>query len=137
MERCTFSPRRGDINREWFIVDAEGQTLGRIATQIASILRGKTKPMFAPHIDVGDFVIVVNAEKIKVTGRKAQQKVYRHHTGFIGGLTERPFYEMIVDNPEEIIELAVRRMLPKTKLGRHMFDKLKVYRGPNHPHSAQ
>ncbi len=127
----------GHENAQWQLVDASGQVLGRLATKIAMMLMGKHKPTFTPHVDAGDFVVVINAEKITVTGKKAQTKVYRHHTGFIGNLKERPYREMIVEKPEEIIELAVRRMLPKTKLGRHIFTKLKVYRGPNHPHGAQ
>lgn len=127
----------GHENAQWHLVDASGKVLGRLATKIAMMLMGKNKPTFTPHVDAGDFVVVINAEKITVTGKKAQTKVYRHHTGFIGNLKERPYREMIVEKPEEIIELAVRRMLPKTKLGRHIFTKLKVYRGPNHPHGAQ
>jgi large subunit ribosomal protein L13 len=135
--KTTYLAKPGHDLARWHVVDATDKVLGRLATRLAMILMGKHRPTYTPHVDTGDFVVVINAEKIKVTGRKAESKVYRHHTGFIGGLTERPFKEMIVEKPEEIIELAVRRMLPKTKLGRRMFDKLKVYRGPNHPHTAQ
>jgi large subunit ribosomal protein L13 len=127
----------GHAGAKWVLVDAEGLVLGRLATRVATILMGKHKPTYTPHADAGDFVVVVNAEKVRVTGRKAEQKVYRHHTGFIGNLKARPFYEMIETHPEEIIELAVRRMLPKSKLGKAMFTKLKVFRGPTHTHGAQ
>jgi large subunit ribosomal protein L13 len=137
VERRTFSPRRGDINREWFIVDAEGQTLGRIATQIASILRGKNKPMFAPHIDVGDFVIVVNAEKIKVTGKKETDKFYYSHSNYPGGLKKLSVRDVRQSHPERLLESAVRGMLPRNVIGTEQLKKLKVYAGPDHPHMAQ
>ncbi len=127
----------GHVGAKWVLVDVQGEILGRIATRIATMLMGKHKPTYTPHTDTGDFVVVINAEKVAVTGRKAQQKVYRHHTGFIGSLKTRPYYEMIETHPEEIIELAVRRMLPKSKLGKQMFTKLKVFRGPAHTHAAQ
>ena len=125
------------MKRDWFIVDAEGKTLGRLASVIASTLRGKNKPTFAPHMDMGDFVIVVNAEKIHVTGRKRTDKMYRWHSGYIGGLREVPFEKMVKSHPERVIEWAVQGMLPKNRLGRAMAKKLKVYRGAEHPHEAQ
>jgi large subunit ribosomal protein L13 len=123
--------------RNWLVVDATGQTLGRLATQIADALRGKRKPEYTPHCDVGDFVIVVNAEKITVTGRKREQKRYYRHSGYPGGLRSRTFEQMIERRPEEIIRLAVKGMLPRTRLGRAQLRKLKVYAGPDHPHAAQ
>jgi large subunit ribosomal protein L13 len=135
--KTTVMAKVGHADSTWHVVDASDRVLGRLATKVASLLMGKTKPTFTPHVDAGDFVIVVNAEKVAVTGRKADQKVYRHHTGYIGGLVERPYKDMIEQHPEEIIELAVRRMLPKSRLGRKMFSKLKVYRGADHPHAAQ
>ena len=123
--------------RNWLVVDAEGQTLGRLATQIADALRGKRKPAFTPHIDVGDFVIVVNAERISVTGNKRQEKRYYRHSGYPGGLRSRTLEEMLDRRPEEVIRLAVKGMLPRTRLGRAQLRKLKVYAGPDHPHAAQ
>jgi large subunit ribosomal protein L13 len=123
--------------RNWLVVDASGQTLGRLATQIANALRGKRKPDFTPHCDVGDFVIVVNAEKIAVTGRKREEKLYHRHSGYPGGLRTRTLNDMLERRPEEVIRLAVRGMLPRTKLGRAQLRKLKVYAGPDHPHAAQ
>ncbi len=123
--------------RKWVVVDASGQVVGRVASQIASILRGKTKPDFTPHVDCGDFVVVVNAEKIVFTGRKLEQKIYYHHTGFPGGVVETPAGELLASKPERVIENAVKRMLPKTPLGRKQFSKLKVYVGANHPPQAQ
>ena len=123
--------------RDWLVVDATGKTLGRLATQIADRLRGKHKPDFTPHCDVGDFVIVVNAEKISVTGRKRQQKRYYRHSGYPGGLRTRTLEEMLARRPEEVIRLAVKGMLPRTRLGRAQLGKLKVYAGPDHPHAAQ
>lgn len=133
----TFSARPAEVEREWWIVDAEGQTLGRLATRIASILRGKHKPIFTPNIDTGDFVIVVNADKVAVTGAKLDQKIYYRHSGYPGGLKQRTLREQLQRAPERVIEAAVRGMLPKNKLGRAMFRKLKVYAGPTHPHQAQ
>src|SRR4051794_36580319 len=123
--------------RNWLVVDATGQTLGRLATQIATTLRGKHKPDYTPHIDVGDFVIVVNAEKVSVTGRKREEKRYYRHSGYPGGLRSRTLAEMLERRPEEVIRLAVRGMLPRTRLGRAQLRKLKVYAGPEHPHEAQ
>jgi large subunit ribosomal protein L13 len=130
-------PKESDIERKWFVVDAEGQVLGRLATRIATILRGKHNPAFTPHLDVGDHVVVVNAEKVHLTGRKLRDKIYRWHTGYIGGLREITAGEMIKTHPERVIEWAVQGMLPKNRLGRAMAKKLKVYRGPEHPHQAQ
>jgi large subunit ribosomal protein L13 len=123
--------------RNWLVVDASGKTLGRLATQIADTLRGKRKPEYTPHIDVGDFVIVVNAEKVAVTGRKLEQKRYYRHSGYPGGIRSRTLSEMLDRRPEEVIRKAVRGMLPRTRLGRAQFRKLKVYAGPDHPHEAQ
>ena len=123
--------------RNWFVVDATGKTLGRLATQIADALRGKRKPDYTPHIDVGDFVIVVNAEKVAVTGNKLQGKLYYRHSGYPGGLRHRTLGEMLERRPEEVIRLAVKGMLPRTRLGRAQLGKLKVYAGPDHPHAAQ
>jgi large subunit ribosomal protein L13 len=127
----------GEIERNWFVVDAEGQVLGRLATRIARTLRGKNKPIFTPHVDVGDFVVVINAEKIKLTGRKLEQKKYYRHTGYIGGLKETSAGKMLQTKPEEVIRHAVRGMLPKNRLARVQLGKLKVYAGPEHPHEAQ
>jgi large subunit ribosomal protein L13 len=126
-----------EIERKWFVVDAEGKVLGRLATRVATILRGKHKPTFTPHIDTGDHVVVVNAEKIHLTGRKLQNKFYRWHTGYIGALREVNAETMLKTHPERVIEWAVQGMLPKNRLGRAMARKLKVYRGPDHPHQAQ
>ena len=123
--------------RNWLVVDATGKTLGRLATQIADILRGKRKPEYTPHVDVGDFVIVVNAERISVTGNKRQEKRYYRHSGYPGGLRSRTLEEMLNRRPEEVIRLAVRGMLPRSRLGRAQLRKLKVYAGPDHPHAAQ
>src|ERR1700754_2436913 len=126
-----------DRERNWLLVDAEGQTLGRLATQTADTLRGKRKPTYTPHVDVGDFVVVVNAEKITVTGDKRQQKLYHRHSGYPGGLKTRTLNDMLERRPEEVIRLAVRGMLPKNRLARKQITKLKVYAGPDHPHAAQ
>ena len=123
--------------RNWLVVDATGQTLGRLATQIADTLRGKRKPEYTPHCDVGDFVIVVNAEKVSVTGNKRQEKRYYRHSGFPGGLRSRTFEEMIERRPEDVLRLAVKGMLPRNRLGRQQLRKLKIYAGPEHPHQAQ
>ncbi len=123
--------------RRWYVIDASGKTLGRLATQIADILRGKRKPEYTPHVDVGDFVIVVNAEKVAVTGRKREQKIYYRHSGYPGGLRQRTLAEQLEQQPEEVIRLAVRGMLPRNRLARQQLRKLKVYRGPEHPHEAQ
>jgi large subunit ribosomal protein L13 len=133
----TYAPKPGDIERKWWVVDAEGQTLGRLATQVASILRGKHKPMFAPNTDTGDFVIIINAEKIDVTGNRLEDKIYYRHSKYQGGLTEITLKKQLQRFPERPIEDAVRGMLPKNALGRNMHKKLKVYAGTNHPHAAQ
>ena len=130
-------PKENEIERKWFVVDAEGKVLGRLATRIATILRGKHKPLFTPHLDVGDHVVVLNAEKVHLTGRKLQNKQYRWHTGYIGGLREVSAEKMLKTHPERVIEWAVHGMLPKNRLGRAMAKKLKVYRGAAHPHQAQ
>jgi len=133
----TSVPSPDSIDRQRFLVDAENQTLGRLATEVASVLRGKTKPNFTPHLDTGDFVIVVNAEKIKVTGKKSDQKLYRRHSGRPGGMKVETFKSLQSRIPERIVEKAIKGMLPHTRLGRQLFTKLKVYKGSDHPHSAQ
>ena len=133
----TYVATPADRERNWLLVDAEGQTLGRLATQIADALRGKRKPTYTPHVDVGDFVIVVNAEKVTVTGRKREQKRYYRHSGYPGGLRSRSLEEMLERRPEEVIRLAVKGMLPRNRMARAQLRKLKVYAGPDHPHAAQ
>jgi large subunit ribosomal protein L13 len=133
----TFVPSGKNIARKWYVLDASGQTLGRLATKAASVLSGKLNPQYVPYIDTGDHVIVINAEKIRVTGLKDQQKVYRRYTGFPGGLREESFTRLLERKPEKILEEAIKGMLPKTKIGRAMGSKLKVYRGDKHPHGAQ
>ncbi len=133
----TFVTRKEDVQRDWFVVDATGQTLGRLATRVARMLRGKHKPTYSPSIDTGDYVIVVNAEKIHVTGRKLDQKVYYRYTGYPGGLREITLRDQLQRHPTRVVEHAVRGMLPKNRLGRQMIKKLKVYAGPDHPHEAQ
>ncbi len=128
---------RDVANQNWFVVDAQGMVLGRLATKVADVLRGKHKPTFTPNADIGDFVIVVNADKVKLTGRKMTDKVYRHHSQYMGGLKETTPEKLLAKKPERIIEMAVRGMLPKSKLGDRLFTKLKVYAGPEHPHRAQ
>ncbi|MDR1209253.1 MAG: 50S ribosomal protein L13 [Clostridiales bacterium] len=135
--RTTFIAKPAEIERKWYVVDAEGQTLGRFATEIAKILRGKNKPIFTPHVDTGDFVIVVNAEKIKVTGNKLDSKIYRHHSGYVSGLKEITLRSLLAKKPTEAVRHAVKGMLPKNALGRQTFRKLKVYAGPEHKHHAQ
>ena len=125
------------IERKWYVVDADGQVLGRMAAQVASVLRGKNKPEFTPHEDVGDYVIIVNAEKVKVTGRKLDQKIYYHHSDYVGGMKETTLREMMAKKPEKVVELAVKGMLPKGPLGRQMLKKLHVYAGPEHKQEAQ
>ncbi|MFP6592883.1 MAG: 50S ribosomal protein L13 [Candidatus Latescibacterota bacterium] len=137
MTTKTFTPRAGDIERQWFVVDAEGKTLGRLASQIAHVLRGKHKPTYSPHMDLGDHIVVINAEKIRVTGRKADQKVYYRHTGYPGGLRTTTYEDMLGKHPERILRIAVKGMLPNNILGRQMFKKLRVYAGPEHEHAAQ
>ena len=133
----TFVAKPAEVKRDWFVVDAEGKTLGRLATEIALRLRGKHKAEYTPHVDTGDYIVVINAEKITVTGNKAKGKIYYHHTGFIGGIKSISFEDLIVRAPERVIEKAVKGMLPKGPLGRAMFRKLKVYAGSEHQHSAQ
>jgi large subunit ribosomal protein L13 len=137
MTTKTYVPPQNSIDRQWYVIDAEGQRLGRLATEIATILRGKNKPSFTPNMDTGDFVIVVNADKIVVTGRKASNKLYRRHSGRPGGMKTETFEKLQARIPQRIIEQAVKGMLPKTSLGRQQFTKLKVYAGPDHPHQAQ
>jgi large subunit ribosomal protein L13 len=133
----TWNAKPGAVERRWFVVDAEGQTLGRLATQIAETLRGKNKPQYTPHVDTGDFVVVVNAEKIAVTGQKLDQKMYYRHSGYPGGLRSRTLREQLERRPTEVIRKAVKGMLPRNRLGRAQLLKLKVYAGPEHPHTAQ
>jgi large subunit ribosomal protein L13 len=137
VEVKTFVTKPESVEREWFVVDAEGQTLGRLASQVAAVLRGKHKPQYSPAVDVGDFVIVVNAEKIRVTGRKMLQKKYYRHSGYPGGLSEITLADQLERYPTRVIKAAVRGMLPRNRLGRKMFKKLKVYAGAEHPHQAQ
>jgi large subunit ribosomal protein L13 len=133
----TYSAKPGEIARDWYVVDAEGKTLGRLATQIAETLRGKHKPEYTPHIDTGDFVIVINAEKVAVTGNKLRDKRYWRHSGYPGGIRSRTLAEMLERRPEEVIRKAVRGMLPRNRLARKQLTKLKIYAGPDHPHAAQ
>jgi large subunit ribosomal protein L13 len=133
----TYFPKEGEIARKWFVVDASGQPLGRLASRVARILMGKENPKYTPFLDTGDHVVVINAEKIKITGMKADQKVYHHYTGYPGGLYSEDLKKRMSRKPELVIEQAVLRMLPKNKLGKHMYTKLKVYRGDKHPHAAQ
>ena len=133
----TYMANPAKIERKWYVVDAEGQTLGRLASEIAKVLRGKNKPVFTPHVDTGDYVIVINAEKISVTGKKLDQKIYYNHSDYVGGMKEATLREMMAKKPEKVIELAVKGMLPKGPLGRSMITKLHVYAGAEHPHAAQ
>jgi large subunit ribosomal protein L13 len=133
----TFMANEGNVTRTWHVVDAEGQTLGRLATAVAMLLRGKHKAIYTPHVDTGDFVIIVNADKIVVTGKKSTDKLYRHHTGWPGGFRQTTFNKLIAEKPIRVIEKAVRGMLPHTKLGSAQYKKLKVYAGAEHPHAAQ
>ncbi|HTR67786.1 MAG TPA: 50S ribosomal protein L13 [Terriglobales bacterium] len=133
----TYFPKQGEIVRKWFVVDASGQTLGRLASQVARILMGKENPRYTPFLDTGDHVVVINAEKVKTTGMKAEQKVYQHYTGYPGGLRTEEFKKRTARKPERIIEAAVTRMLPKNKLGKQMATKLQIYKGDKHPHQAQ
>ena len=135
--KSTFMANAGNITRKWYIVDAEGLTLGRLAASVAKVLTGKNKPTYTPHVDTGDYVIVVNAEKVKVTGKKMDQKIYYHHSDYVGGMKETTLKEMLAKKPEKVIELAVKGMLPKGPLGRAMNKKLFVYAGPEHKHEAQ
>lgn len=133
----TFVAKPAEVEHKWFVVDAEGKTLGRLATQVATILRGKHKPIYTPHVDCGDYVIIVNAEKIEVTGKKRSEKLYRWHTGFPGGLKQRTFEEMLAKQPEKILYQAIKGMLPHNALGAQMINKLKIFVGPEHTHAAQ
>jgi large subunit ribosomal protein L13 len=133
----TFMPSASAIERKWYVIDAEGKTLGRLASEAAKVLRGKNKPTFTPFLDTGDYVIVVNAEKVKVTGKKLDQKIYYHHSKYVGGMKETTLREMLANKPEKVVELAVKGMLPKGPLGREMYKKLFVYAGPEHKHQAQ
>ncbi|MBQ7712226.1 MAG: 50S ribosomal protein L13 [Clostridia bacterium] len=133
----TFMAKPGEVERKWYVVDATDLVLGRLASNVAAVLRGKNKPIFTPNVDTGDFVIVINADKVRLTGKKLEQKYYRYHTGYIGGLKEIQYKEMMEKKPVLAVELAVKGMLPKNSLGRKMFKKLKVYAGSEHPHAAQ
>ena len=133
----TYMANPDQIERKWYVVDADGCTLGRLASGVASVLRGKNKPQFTPHVDTGDYVIIVNADKIKVTGKKLEQKIYYNHSDYVGGMRETTLKEMLAKKPERVIELAVKGMLPKGPLGRSMYTKLFVYAGPEHKHEAQ
>ena len=133
----SFMASPATIERKWYVVDATGCTLGRLASEVAKVLRGKNKPIFTPHIDCGDYVIVVNADKVKVTGKKLDQKIYYNHSDYVGGMKETTLREMLAKKPEKVIELAVKGMLPKGPLGRQMYSKLHVYAGAEHPHAAQ
>ena len=133
----SYVAKPSDIEKTWYVIDAEGQTLGRLATEAATLLRGKHKPTFTPHIDTGDYVIIINAEKVEVTGKKRKDKIYRHYTGFPGGVREVSFERLLEKKPEEIVRHAVKGMMPNGRLGRQMYKKLKVFKGPEHPHQAQ
>ena len=133
----SYIAKPAEVERKWYVIDAEDKTLGKIASEVASILRGKKKPIYTPHVDTGDYVIVINAETVRVTGKKEEQKIYKSHSGYPGGLKETTLRELRAKKPEEIIRHAVKGMMPKGKLGRQMFKKLKVYAGPEHPHTAQ
>ena len=133
----SFMANPAKVERKWYVVDATGYTLGRLASEVAKVLRGKNKPVFTPHVDTGDYVIVVNADKMKVTGKKLDQKIYYHHSDYVGGMKETTLREMLAKKPEKVVELAVKGMLPKGPLGREMFTKLHVYAGAEHPHAAQ
>lgn len=133
----SYMAKPAEVERKWYVIDAKGQTLGRLASEVASILRGKHKPTFTPHVDTGDFVIVINAAEVQMTGKKLTDKVYYHHSGYNGGLKEITYGELRTRKPEKLLEIAVKGMLPHNRLGRAMFKKLKVYRGSEHPHQAQ
>lgn len=133
----TYIPKEEEIAREWYLVDARGKVLGRLASKVARILSGKDKPIYTPHLDTGDFVVIINARNIRVTGKKQEEKIYYRHSGYPGALKKKPFKNLIEEKPEEIIRRAVKGMLPKNKLGRKMLKKLKVYPGASHPHSSQ
>lgn len=133
----TYHQKPSEVQRDWYVIDASGKVLGRLATQISTLLRGKHKPTYTPSIDGGDFVIVVNAEKIVLTGRKPEQKIYYRHTGYPGGIKATPYKMMLAKSPDRVLRLAVKRMLPKNRMGRRLLTKLRIYAGPNHPHAAQ
>jgi large subunit ribosomal protein L13 len=133
----TFSAKPAEVRRDWFVVDATGKTLGRLSTEIARRLRGKHKPEYTPHVDTGDYIVVVNAEKVRVTGNKIKDKMYHHHTGYIGNLKSKSLGKMLDEHPERVLEKAVKGMMPKGPLGRQMFKKLRVFKGPEHDHAAQ
>jgi large subunit ribosomal protein L13 len=133
----TFSAKPAEVRRDWFVVDATGKTLGRLSTEIARRLRGKHKPEYTPHVDTGDYIVVVNAEKVRVTGNKLKDKMYHHHTGYIGNLKSKSLEKVLDETPERVIERAVKGMLPRGPLGRQMYSKLKVFKGPEHDHTAQ
>lgn len=133
----TFSAKPAEVQRDWFVVDATGKTLGRLSTEIAHRLRGKHKPVYTPHVDTGDYIVVVNAEKVRVTGNKMSDKMYHHHTGYIGSLKSVPLEKLLKSHPERVIEKAVKGMLPRGPLGRQMYSKLRVFKGPEHTHTAQ
>ncbi len=133
----TLTPKREEIQRQWWLVDADGMTLGRLASEVARLLRGKHKPIYTPHLDTGDHVVVVNASRVRLTGKKADEKTYYRHSGYVGGAKQIPFKRMLASHPERVIELAVKGMLPKNALGRQMKQKLRVYAGSEHPHQGQ
>ena len=133
----SYMARPLEVERKWYVVDAEGKHLGRLATEIVRVLRGKNKPQYTPHVDVGDFIVVVNADRVAVTGRKAEQRVYRRHSGYPGGMKETSYEQMLARKPTEVLRKAVYGMMPKTRLARKQFKKLKIYAGPEHPHAAQ
>lgn len=133
----TYMAKPAEVERKWYVIDASGKPLGRLASEVAAILRGKHKPIYTPHVDTGDYVIIINAEKVVLTGDKLNKKMYRHHSGYPGGLKEMSYRELLQKKPEKAIEIAVKGMLPHNRLGRKMFKKLKVYRGSEHPHQAQ
>ena len=133
----TFSAKPAEVRRDWYVVDATGKTLGRLSTEIAHRLRGKHKPEYTPHVDTGDYIVVINAEKVRVTGNKLQDKMYHHHTGYVGNLKSVPLEKLLDEHPERVIEKAVKGMMPRGPLGRQMFSKLRVFAGPEHTHAAQ
>jgi large subunit ribosomal protein L13 len=133
----TYQAKKEEVDHHWFLVNADKKVLGRLAAELAKILRGKNKPTFTPHVDTGDFIIVINAEKVALTGKKMKDKIYYHHTGYPGGIKETRAEKLLAERPRELLRIAVKGMLPKNSLGRQMFKKLKIYKGPNHPHEAQ
>jgi len=137
MSMKTYQAKKEELEHQWYLVDAEGKILGRLAAKVADVLRGKTKPTYTPHLDTGDFVVVINAEKVTLTGKKMKDKVYYHHTGYPGGIKEMSAEKLLAKKPTEMIRIAVRGMLPKNSLGRQVLRKLKIYAGPEHPHEAQ